>query len=141
MDYILDVNGNQCTYLDGELHSYDDKPAMIQKNGTKFWFKNGLRHRDTIDPDTGLTLPAIISPNGDQVWFKDNMITRDDTVIVNGVIMSLPSRIYANGIRIWIQKNKLHRTDIDPITRLRLPAIIYPDGTTECWVDDNQVTQ
>jgi len=34
----------------GQLHSYNDKPAQTWSNGTKYWYKNGLQHREGINP-------------------------------------------------------------------------------------------
>jgi len=66
-------------YLDDESgyfinHSFDDEPAIIfNNNGTKFWYKDGLIHRDN-------NLPARIwsdgsysfYKNGKQYWFINN---------------------------------------------------------------------
>ena len=66
-------------YLDDEsgefiLHSFDDEPAMIFTNsGTKYWYKDGLLHRDNHKP-------AIIwssgtykyYKNGKEYWFINN---------------------------------------------------------------------
>jgi hypothetical protein len=46
-------------------------PAIIYDDGEKFWFKNGLQHRDDKDPYTGLILPAVIRSNGKKEWYKD----------------------------------------------------------------------
>ena len=66
--HILDYK-TETGYLDDEsgefiLHSFDDEPAMIYDNGTKFWFKNGKKHRDN-------NLPALIWYNGDVVFYKN----------------------------------------------------------------------
>ena len=44
-------------------HSFYDEPAMIYDNGTKFWFKYGLRHRDN-------NLPVVIYSDGDCEYYK-----------------------------------------------------------------------
>jgi len=46
------------------LHSFDDEPAIICNDGTKFWFKNGKKHRDN-------NLPAVIRYNGDVEFYKN----------------------------------------------------------------------
>ena len=56
-------------YLDDEsgefiLHSVDDEPAIIWSDGTKYWFKDGLKHRDN-------NLPAIIYSDGDCGYYKN----------------------------------------------------------------------
>jgi len=54
------------SYKDGKLiyHSFDDEPAMIYDNGTKYWYKDGLLHRDN-------NLPAIIYSDGDCGYYKN----------------------------------------------------------------------
>ena len=40
-------------YLNGDdfiLHSFDDEPALIYKDGTKYWCKDSLVHRDNHKP-------------------------------------------------------------------------------------------
>ena len=51
---------------DGEFitHLFDDEPALIYNDGTKFWFKNGKKHRDN-------NLPAVIRYNGDVEFYKN----------------------------------------------------------------------
>lgn len=44
---------NGYTYMNGLLHSYDDKPATINKE-KQLWYKNGKRHREG-------DLPAVIN--------------------------------------------------------------------------------
>ena len=52
-DRYVNENGDIITTLDGEYHSFNDKPAMICSDGSKYWFKNGRLHRDN-------DLPAVI---------------------------------------------------------------------------------
>ena len=33
----------------GKLHSFNDQPAKIDTNGTKYWYRNGQLHRDDLD--------------------------------------------------------------------------------------------
>lgn len=51
----------QPTYFNGMLHSFNDIPSLCYKNGTKFWHKNGLLHRENG--------PALILGNGYMVWY------------------------------------------------------------------------
>ena len=39
----------------------------------EIWYKEGKRHRDDLDPETGLTLPAYIRADGTQFWWKDGV--------------------------------------------------------------------
>ena len=48
------------------LHSFDDEPAYSSSEGSKFWYKNGKRHRDGDKP-------AIILANGSKIWFKNGL--------------------------------------------------------------------
>jgi hypothetical protein len=47
----------------GELHSFNDEPAVIESNGTKYWYKNGKLHRED--------LPAVICPNGIKFYYNN----------------------------------------------------------------------
>ena len=43
---------------------------VVDANGAKFWYKNGLYHREDG--------PAIEWNNGDKVWFKNGLRHRED---------------------------------------------------------------
>jgi len=45
-------------------HSFDDEPAIIWKNGTKYWYKDNKIHRDN-------NLPAVIWSNGNYEYYKN----------------------------------------------------------------------
>ena len=48
------------------LHSFDDEPAIIFTNsGTKYWYKDGLVHRDN-------NLPAAIYAGGSNSLYKND---------------------------------------------------------------------
>ncbi len=53
------------TYLDGKLHSFNDMPAISYICGAKYWYKNGVLHRDNG--------PAIILYSGYAAWFIDGV--------------------------------------------------------------------
>lgn len=45
--FIIDLyKGATYNYKDGLLHSDNDEPAILHKNGNKFWYKNGKIHRE-----------------------------------------------------------------------------------------------
>jgi len=45
-------------------------PATIQSDGTLYWYKNGLLHRDDLD-ENGRILPAAIDREGPR-WYINN---------------------------------------------------------------------
>ncbi len=60
-----------CSYLNGELHSFDDKPAVEYKNGTKMWFYKGKRHRNNG--------ASVEYKNGTKYWFiYGNLVSEED---------------------------------------------------------------
>ena len=59
-----------CTFLNGNLHSFNDEPAVIGADGSKQWYKNGVRHREGDEP-------AVIS-NGNLYWYKDGELRREN---------------------------------------------------------------
>jgi hypothetical protein len=71
-EYVVDKYGDKRSFnSNGNMHSFDDNPAVISKNGNKFWFKDGLLHRDN-------DLPAVILNNGDKEWWvNDKRIRRE----------------------------------------------------------------
>jgi len=91
------------------LHSFDDLPAVVRSDGTKYWYKNGKLHRDK-------DLPAIVYSNGTKHWYKNGKIHRDN---------DKPAVVYSNGDKAWYKNGKLHR-DKD------LPATVYSNGE-KCW--------
>ena len=50
----------------GYLHSYNDKPAVVFKDGTELWYKHGLIHR--------LNGCARIDRDGEKYYFIDGNI-------------------------------------------------------------------
>jgi len=56
--YLSDGKGKFIT------HSFDDEPALICNDGTKSWYKDGLRHRDN-------NLPVVIYSDGDCEYYKN----------------------------------------------------------------------
>jgi hypothetical protein len=95
-----------------DLHRDDDKPAIIRRDGTLEWYKNGLPHRDGDNP-------ARIDPNGDMRWFREGRLHRDG---------DLPAVVGVDGIEQWYKNGVLHRDD-------NKPAIIEPDGYATWYVD------
>jgi len=47
----------------GELHSFNDKPAIEYSSGSKRWYKDGKRHR--------LDGPAVEYNNGSKEWYYE----------------------------------------------------------------------
>ena len=61
--FICEVKefGYKHTYLNNQLHSFNDQPAIVYTNHQK-WYRYGELHR-------GNDLPAIIYKNGRKCWF------------------------------------------------------------------------
>ena len=83
-----------CTDDDGNLHSYDDKPACRHGDGSEHWYKHGKLHRDNG--------PAIINPRRGEIWYQNGEMHRDD-----GPAIDYSQR----GVRMWYHHGKLHRLD------------------------------
>ena len=52
------------TDKEGRLHSFNRKPAIIDEEGDKFWYKHGKLHRAD-------DRPATIYSNGNKYWYKN----------------------------------------------------------------------
>jgi len=72
----------------GELHSYNDKPALEFRNGTNYWYKEGKYHR--------LDGPAVEYSNGDKWWYKEGKRHRIDG----------PAIEWDNGSKKWYYEGK-----------------------------------
>jgi hypothetical protein len=131
------------TYRNGLLHSYMDQPAAVSDVlHTKFWYKNGKRHREG-------DLPAVQSATNSE-WYKNGKRHREGhlpAVVfkgrnlfsggeynewwVNGVLHredDLPAIESKNGRCEWWNKGQRHREG-------DLPALTSSSGYSEWWVN------
>ena len=69
--YKFEINeyNSKFWYKNGLNHRDNDKPAIIYHNGGMEWCKNGNYHRDR-------NLPAVIYSNGRMSWFKNGEFIR-----------------------------------------------------------------
>jgi hypothetical protein len=87
---------------DGLVHrDTDDEPAVIGKDGSKSWYRNGKRHRDG-------DLPAVVDAAGNQEWWIHNKRHRDNND---------PAVVNVDGTKAWWHNGELVR---DPLTRITL---------------------
>jgi hypothetical protein len=135
------------TYRNGLLHSYEDQPAAVSNVlHTKFWYKNGKRHREG-------DLPAVQSSTNAE-WYKDGkrhregglpaVVLTDKKIICSGVYNEwwengvrhregdLPAIETGNRHREWWVKGQRHREGDQP-------AVITALGYSEWWVNDEFV--
>jgi len=72
---VIDVRGNKYWFLNGLMHR-EDGPAIEYINGNKAWHLNGKRHRTEG--------PALEWANGSKFWYLngDNLTEEDWTYIV-----------------------------------------------------------
>ena len=92
IEYIKDEYGILRSYnKNRKYHSFNDKPAIIYPNGSKYWYKNGNLHR-------GDDQPAIIYPDGTKHWCINGKHHRnnDKPAIIGS---SGTKRWYVNGIQ------------------------------------------
>jgi len=100
---IIDNYGTQCWYnKDGEFHRDNDLPAVIWKDGSKFWYKNGQLHRDN-------DMPARTCANGYKEWWVNGERHREN---------NLPSWIAPDGRKEWwINGEYITERHVEPIKR------------------------
>jgi hypothetical protein len=96
-EYIIKVkihdNGKKETYnSNNQLHSFNDEPAIIYFDGTKYWYKDGKCHRDNDEP-------AYISSTGTKYWYKDGKFHRDNDE---------PAIISYDGTKRWYKDGILY---------------------------------
>lgn len=102
----------------GQLHNRKDMPAVIEPDGTKKWYRNGLLHRK-------YDRPAIICRNGDLSYYKKGKRHRRDDkpamIQLDGKYLKYykrgllhrdndyPAVINKDRISAWYEKGVLHR--------------------------------
>ena len=59
-------DGSKYWYQNGQRHRDNDQPAVIYPDGTKNWYQNGHCHRDNDQP-------AIIYPDGRKDWYQNGI--------------------------------------------------------------------
>ena len=111
---IIYRNGTQSWYKEGKVHRDGDQPAIIYE-GCQEWWKEGKRHREGGQP-------ALISVHGTLFWYKEGKRHREG---------DQPAVINANGDQGWYKEGKCHR-DGDQ------PAIIRADGDQE-WYKEGKL--
>jgi len=127
----------------GELHSFNDKPAVEYNDGCKFWHKKGKLHR--------LDGPACEFGNGYKSYYienvkyfkeefenkvnKYNTVKHDDrieTLNDKGELHSFdgkPAVDWSNGDKFWYKNGKFHRVGG--------PAVEWNDGVKE-WFKEGK---
>jgi hypothetical protein len=65
-------NGIEYTVF-GKLHRENDLPAVITKNGTRYWYQFGIHHRENG--------PAITYNSGRELWIHNNKIISDENYL------------------------------------------------------------
>lgn len=129
------VNGTKEYYKKGIRHRLNG-PAIIFYTGTEEWWKNGLRHR--------LNGPAIKYANGDEEWWENGSRHRLDgpAVLYIGLVqqwykngsrhrLNGPAIVFDTGGELWYENDLLHR--------LNGPAEIKSNGDVEFWEYDVQI--
>ena len=81
-DMIERPDGSRFWYRNGLLHR-DDGPAIEYANGDRYWYRNGKLHREDG--------PAMEHADGSSEWFRNGERHRDDG----------PAVEHANGDRYW----------------------------------------
>jgi len=134
----------------------EDYTGIVElSNGSKEWYMNGKRHRETgpctmckdcLEGNFKLCLkpgPAIEYPDGSKFWYINGKYHREDG----------PAVEYSDGKKYWYLNGKLHR-ETGPCTmckdclegnfKLCLkpgPAIVYPSGLKLWYLYDVELTK
>jgi len=87
---VIDENGTEQWYRNGELHRDGDLPAIIYATGSKAWYRDGKQHRDGDQP-------ALVGCHGTQMWFRDGKLHRDG---------DLPAVIFYDGVKEWYKNGE-----------------------------------
>lgn len=116
--YETDSCGVIRHYVDGDLHSINDEPAVTCLNGNKYWMNCNIIHRDGG--------PALIEhkPDGiSELWYKNGLVHREDGPaaihshaklwFIDGIQHRAdgPAVEHTDGGKAWFFKGRLHRED------------------------------
>ena len=89
--YIVEEDEEKIIWMDWNWnkHRDGDLPAIVYKDGSLIWFKNGKKHRDNGQP-------AVIFPDGHKEWWFNGKLHRED----GPAIITIEGRIfyYKDGI-------------------------------------------
>lgn len=137
----VDEKGYTSTFLDGELHSFNDRPSFVSFSGLEqTWHKNGKLHRDTDKPahrtvNKTFVDDYLVSIRKDTFYYKNGMFHRE---------VDKPAFMRSSlggGLRqfetSFYYEDKLHRLGDQPA----LHKAIYKDGGVvqswdeQYWVD------
>jgi hypothetical protein len=71
--YIVEEDDEKIVWMDWNwnTHRDNDLPAIEYKDGTKIWYKNGLKHREN-------DLPAVVFPDGHLEWWSNGKLHREN---------------------------------------------------------------
>lgn len=71
--YIVEEDDEKIVWMDWNwnIHREGDLPAIEYKDGTKVWYKNGVKHRDN-------DLPAVVFPDGHLEWWFEGKLHREN---------------------------------------------------------------
>jgi hypothetical protein len=115
----VDSDGNKWWYKDGVLHRDDDLPAFERSDGSKSWWHNGKRHRDG-------DRPAVECPNGLKYWYEHGKLHRAG---------DLPAIEWSDGSKEWYNNDKRHRVGGPALMIHRGPTSWYFEGH---WLTEDQ---
>jgi hypothetical protein len=88
------------TYINGLLHSFDDKPAMIGSTGTKYWYYKGKQHREEGKP-------AVEYADGSMLYFNMGVLVRIINVPEFGAVQDI---LYSE-VQKRLEKEKRERKE------------------------------
>jgi hypothetical protein len=134
---VIKPNGDKYFWIDGKNMNDPNKKSglVVKPNGTKTWYRNGVKHRDEIDPITGEDLPALIETNGSMYWYRDGKLHRETFLPEKNCF--LPAFIHdTNGTKVWY-RNGVKHSYTSPLTGEDFPAEISHDGET--WYSNGQI--
>jgi len=102
-------------YKNGVIHRDDDLPAVLHKNGTLFWLKDGKTHRKGG--------PAVLFKDGETQWYQKNKLHR----------WIKPAVECKDGTKAWFRHGKKHRW--------LSPALIKANGEEEWCLYGREYTK
>lgn len=87
-------------------HRLHDKPAVVWKDGSKFWYVRGKRHRDDD------TKPAAVRPNGTTEWYRNGKLYK--AMAMNGGVVEYGY----HEVRYVTKSSFMTRAEVDAVLLL-----------------------
>ena len=133
---VICLNGDEEWHCHGKWHRVGGPAITLYSNdGTvvrdQFYFQNDRLHREDGPAFIlGYDEIEIEEGNVDRASYYINIICREFSELFDEGDLNIQN-LFREGVQIWFRNYQIHRSG-------NLPAIIFPNGVEEYWVNNNR---